>query len=128
MSDQLALFAGTAPALHEMHRTTDPDTSKVAASTAKPAVRSNYLLILRLLVRHDWLTQFCPAVLTGEPVRYKQTAVGPRYKWLLGNRLIERIENRQPRKGAETKASVMAYRITPAGREWLASQTGGETQ
>lgn len=101
-----------------MVRNTDLDTAHTAAVQSLSTVHANRLLILQLLVDHDWLTMFCPLVLTGEH-RYKQTSIGPRFHKLAEQGLIERIESRRPRAGAETSNIVSAYIITAAGRRYL---------
>lgn len=124
------LFDGLAPAFdlaHGMHRPTDLETARDAAIISLPTVRANQLLILQLLFEHDWLTQFCPYVLMGGDVRYKQTAIGPRFKGLRCKRdgtpleqpLIVQVENCRPRDGAESTNLVSAFKLTDAGREYL---------
>lgn len=103
-----------------MVRPTDLQPAHDAARDAKPNNEANRRLVLRLLVQHEWLTQFCPFVLMGRDARYKQTAIGPRYASLTREGLIELIEKRVPRAGAESHRPVSTYQITPAGRLYLA--------
>lgn len=109
-----------------MVRSTDPETSVAAAADAKPTNEANRRLVLRLLKQYGWLTQFCPFVLMGRDSRFKQTAIGPRYPRLLRSGLIEHIEKRCPRSGAESNRVVLAYRLTFKGRLYLA-QCDAET-
>lgn len=101
-----------------MVRATDLDPAREAAVMSLSVVQANRLLILRLLVEHDWLTMFCPLVLTGDH-RYKQTAIGPRFKRLRDEGMIEHIGSRRPRDGAESTNLVSAFKITDAGRRYL---------
>ena len=114
-----------------MVRPTDLQPAHEAARDAKQHNEANRRLILRLLVQHEWLTQFCPLVLMPQvwnkdanrwerDQRFKQTAIGPRYASLTREGLIELIEKRTPRVGAESHRPVSTYRITQAGRLYLA--------
>jgi hypothetical protein len=111
-----ALFESLA---HGYYRYTDLAPARVAAVRALGTVQENRMLVLRLLVEHEWLTMFCPFVLTGGDVRYKQTAIGPRFKRLRVEGLIRLVSSRQPRAGAETSNVVSAFVITDAGRRYI---------
>lgn len=119
MSAQLDLFE---QAKTMVRRTDDLPAGKLAAVRSITHSEENRRLILRLLVENhpNPLTQFCPYVLMGCDVQYKQTAIGPRFRKLRDSGLIRHIGERQPRPGAESSNWVSAFVITEKGRDYLA--------
>lgn len=119
MTAQPALFVEDVPG---QFRPTDLEPAREAAVMSLPTLQANRILVLQLLVEHDWLTMFCPLVLTRDH-RHKQTAIGPRFKRLRDEGLIEHIGSRRPRDGAESTNLVSAFKITAAGRRYLTEHT-----
>ena len=121
--NDLALFTDDGHGRYEvaeMARPTDLDTAHRAAVIALSSVESNRRLVLQLMFEHGPLTMFCPYVLMGCDQRYKQTAIGPRFKKLRDrDGFIVRVADRQPLDGAETTNVVSAFDLTDAGREHL---------
>lgn len=128
---QLDLFTEPDPCpARGMFRPTDLEPAKDAAVQSLSTVQSNRLLILQLLMKHEALTMFDPFVLMDFDPRFKQTAIGPRFKRLRGEELIRQVASRQPLVGAESKNVVSAFVITTKGVDYLKSQLpagGGET-
>lgn len=101
-------------------RTTDLEPARWAAVTALPTVQKNRLLVLQLLSMSEHpLTMFDPYVLMGCDPRFKQTAIGPRFKGLREQGLIQLEPSRRPLPGAESNNLVSAFSITSEGIAYL---------
>lgn len=122
MSDQPSLFpqrveiACTRP-VHTMHRTTDTDTSRLAATQALPRMTTNRWLALRAIVDAGakGLDDFALARVVG----VKQTSIGVRRKELVNLDLVEALvlDGKPVRRLNEYGSLCQVWHATAAGVE-----------